>query len=57
MISTISPVLASFVSSSKSTRPLKRTLRYKFNARLQESHNNLSNFIKDSMYPEKMLRK
>ncbi len=49
MISKISPVLARFVSSSGHTNPMKKNLKFKFNAKLQESRNNLFNFTRDNI--------
>jgi len=48
MISSISPLLSKFVSTQGHTNPLKKALKYKFNAKVHDSHTNLLNFTKDS---------
>lgn len=50
MISSVSPVLLKFVGKQRQTNPLKGAIKYKFNARVQESHVNLLNFTKDSTF-------
>ena len=44
----MSPVLLKFVGKQRRTNPLRGAVKYKFNARIQESHINLLNFAKDS---------
>lgn len=48
MISSVSPVLLKFVGKQRQTNPLRGAIKYKFNAKVQESHVNLLNFAKDS---------
>ena len=50
MINSVSPVLLKFVGKQRQTNPLKGAIKYKFNARVQESHVNLLNFTKDSTF-------
>ncbi len=57
MISGISPVLAKFVGTKRHTNPIRKSFKYKFNAKLQESHLNLSNFIQDNVFMNKNLNK
>lgn len=57
MISSISPVLAKFVGANRHTNPMRKTLKYKFNAKLQESHLNLSNFIQDNVFMNRNINK
>lgn len=47
MISKISPLLSKFVNAHGRKNPLKKALKFKFNAKVQESHSNLYNFTKD----------
>ncbi len=49
MISSISPILSNFVGSARHTNPLRKNLKYKFNAKLRESRVNLFNFTKDKV--------
>ena len=37
------------IQKSSTSDPIKKTLKYKFGARLQQSHANLFNFTKDNL--------
>ncbi len=55
MVSGISRVLTRFVGTGRLKNPMRKNLKFKFNAKLQESHINLSNFIQDKNYSNKGL--
>ena len=52
MVSGISRVLANFVGAQRLKNPMRKNSKYKFNAKLQESRLNLSNFIQDRNQPQ-----
>ena len=49
MVSNNTTLLSAFVDSLIHTNTTKKALKYKFNARLQSSYANLSNFAKDKL--------
>ena len=49
MVSGISSVLARFVGVTRLKNPMRKNLKFKFNAKLQESRNNLFNFTRDNI--------